>query len=208
MQRFGDHLKAGCHGKLRFLILYGSESKNSDTDYLAVYDELLRSQSLTVGGLDLWAISETELQGYIQLLDPFVTEPLLTGRIVSGCNDTFERYRSRLSQTKVSAHAIRYLLSRSFESYITACDRLTKRNHKENMLRRDYFSILSFSISYWCYSRVYSLGYQEPVTMAFAIENAPEEVKSLWKSVQDGKSNFTKRSPDLLHAWSKLLLWH
>jgi hypothetical protein len=206
LEVIGKRLLKGCHGNLKLLILYGSESGNSDADYLAVFDNLLRSNSLTVGGVDLWAISESELKEYIMLVDPFVTEPLLTGRLAYGSKQLLEGYRDDLKSTKISLRAIRYLLSRSVQSYIAACERLSKQEAPMYMLNRDYWSALSFSISYWCYARLYARDSRKAVALKTAIESSPQSVRRLWSDIQARKNESANRTDAMLDTWTRILL--
>ncbi len=153
--KIGQKLTDGCHGLLRFVIKYGSESKNSDTDYLAVYKNLYRTQSITAGCLDFWAISENSLEKYIQVVDPFVTEPILTGKIVYGDNDEVYSIIERVSSIEITPEAIRHLIARSFKSFDVACNVVPSDSNSDQVSNREYWSGLSYSISYWCFAKAY-----------------------------------------------------
>ena len=206
IESFGQHLIAGCHGCLKLLLVYGSRELNSDVDYLAVYDKLLRSKSLLAGGVDLWVISEDALREYIALADPFVTEPLLNGSLVYGSPELLSLYHEQLRNIHPSNTAIRYLLSRSFQAYITACERLSYKEENNYMLNRDFWSTVSFSISYWCYARVYSQIKNSVLQLTEVISKSPKYIMSLWQKVQERKANSYDRNIDLLDEWTSILL--
>ena len=200
-----NRLIRGCHGNLKLLILYGS-SNGSDQDYLAIFDRLPRSSSLTAGALDLWAIAESSLVDYLGLLDPFVSEPLLTGRAVYGSEKLFTQYQARLVEQAASPEAIRHLLCRSMQLYVVACERLAQEDDDSPVLGREFWSGLSFSVSYWVYAKCYSERFQGPLSLKDVLAGSPAAIQALWREIQVRKVAGSQRSTDLIDRWAEIMI--
>lgn len=204
--RFFDALVRPFHGQMVLLIGYGSLSEGGDADYFAIYDDLPKLESLKAGGVDFWAIGQADLTTYVGLMDPFVTEPFLTGSLLHGPTATFESIRSDISQTESTSEAVRYLLLRSFHSYTEVCGHLGALSESRDIPAREFWSLLSFSISYWCYARCYASESRRAVTLKKAIANSPQEVRNLWNEVLEAKSAESPPLERSVTQWSRILV--
>jgi hypothetical protein len=200
-----DKLVSGCHGELRLLIAYGSPS-GADADYLAIFDQLPRPSSLMAGALDLWAISEDRFTDFLNVLDPFVTEPLLTGTVAFGSTELFAKLQTYMGEQTGSSAGIRHLLCRSMELFCVACERLSHGDGDSPIFAREFWSGLSFSVSYWAFARSYSRRFQGPMSLMDVMVESPPEVHELWREVRRRKAAGTPRAEDLLNRWGQIFL--
>ena len=196
----------GPYGKLQLLYSYGSRLPAADMDFLAVYDGVLSAANMMLGRVDLWAISMSDFRWHIQMLDPLVTEPILTGIPVFGGSSAVARARADLRRAVPSEASTAYLLQRSAEAYIYAVGRTRDRRDCSQQERRLFWSNLSFSISYWAFAHYYATRGRGPVVLQRLLGEASNEIRELWHDVMLRKKGRDQIDLQILDAWARHLL--
>lgn len=202
---FWHSLKSGPHGNLVVLVRYGSDRSGGDIDYLAVYDRPQLSSCIILGGLDLWATHTKELDNLASLLDPVVTEPLLTGQVVAGDSAIVERAAQIVNRSAPDTLTSSHLLRRSFRAYLRSIELSELSGDSASIYSRDYWSSLSFAISYWSFASEYQLNWNGVLSLADLIEKMPRPVRELWEHVKESKVLSKPLDVSLVHEWSNLL---
>jgi len=196
-------LRSGPYGRLALLIEYGSNASGSDRDFWAVFESQPRTSAILLGGLDLWAVSEAEAAHLIGLLDPFVTEPLLTGTVIFDEAGVADRLRESLSATRSDAQTARYLLHRSYQAYIEAYGASQVPDHGNP---RSYWSNLLFSVSYRNYARIYLTEGHKAITLDDSIASMPAPLRSIWDEMVDHKHENSEIDASYLDAITTVVL--
>jgi len=205
--RLGSDLCSGVYGELLFLIHFGSSSEGSDADYLAVFDSRPLSPCVLLGNLDLWATDKEELKRYISLLDPVVTEPLLTGQFVEGKRDSYEEARQWVYEVMPNTEVVSHLLRRSFVAFMRASEYCRVVEQDNNRLqRREFWSSLSYSMSYWCFARHYLTAGQGVLSLQELVCMMHEEIRELWDIVQGMKKEGVAVDANALHRWARTMI--
>ena len=201
-----DALTSGPHGTLCLLVRYGSNRFGSDKDYLAVYDSPQPSYSVLLGGLDLWVTDKNGLFEYACLLDPAVSEPLLTGILVFGESLYFQKAKEALNRASPSVNTVPHLLSRSFRAYHSSSILVANREKHSCVVRRDYWSSLSFAISYWCFASEYASRWKGVLTLAELEIRMPSGIRELWRQVVRNKQRGAPIDNTVLDTWSRIIV--
>lgn len=204
--QFADAIMKGPYGVLKLLIQYGSYRSASDRDYFAVYDEDPPTQNMMLGKIDMWAIGQERFFRYIEKLDPFVTEPILTGQVLFDQDQSIAKAKERLDSVTPSNDTFTYLLSRSFEAFLQARLHLINIQEESPFSRRDYWSTLSFSIAYWAFANRYKNGNEYPLALGYVIQRSPTLLKKLWKKVTENKAKNNSIESNTISDWSAFLL--
>ena len=138
-------------------IYYGSRKLGRDLDLFVIQQAPAADKSMEVGLLDLAVMSEIEFMRCIQLFDPAVTEPLLTGSLLCGKKQTWNRYRETLQKFRPTSKCIAYLKTQANKQFCTAADMLELAIQTNT----PYYSFLalksiSWSISYLSFAQYYA----------------------------------------------------
>jgi hypothetical protein len=202
----GRALFSGPHGEMLLLLRYGSGRDQGDCDYLAVYDSSPPSPCVVLGGLDLWATDKDTLFSYISLLDPVVTEPLLTGSLVIGSSSLYDESLAALQHVSPSDRSLSHLLRRSFRAFLRAWDLCAYQDEAPNNVRRDFWSSLSFSLSYWSFSSQYGSCWKRVLTLAEVVQQMPPKARNLWGHIAKSKRDAAPIDTDALNTWSRTIM--
>lgn len=152
-------LPIGEHG---FLVQYGSP-QGVDLDFFAAIEDPV-DMTWPLGGVDLHVMSVSRCSDLLRLLDPLVTEPLLTGEFVAGNRERFDDAYSAAHRTKCSKAALFHLVRRGFDELVRTRFWLQEFLSLEH--RRFAYGCLtslSYSCSYVHFARTYSSRVQAPL---------------------------------------------
>ncbi len=151
-------LSADSKNPLRNLVLYGS-GKN-DIDMLAIYKYQPISINISLGILDIIAVGYDKFIELLELYDPLITEPILTGQCCYGDTNEMENFKDFLVNSKPTIDSIFYLIDQSIKILNDAVGYLNLVQHNNNCsLYEDFFwKNLSFSASYISYAKEYRNG--------------------------------------------------
>jgi len=95
--------------EVRFALLYGSRSDFSDIDVFIVSDTLPEIHSW----LDVRVYNLKDFEKRLSLFDVAVTDPLVTGEILFGNRNYFEKTKKQLIAQPITTKAIKYNLEQS-----------------------------------------------------------------------------------------------
>ena len=97
-----------------FIIRYGNR-KGRDIDLLAVVENSIETRPYQVAQFDISEMRERDYKRKLKLLDPIVTEPVLTGSLLLGNKERFTKIRKDLLKTHPIEEGIEFLKRRAFE---------------------------------------------------------------------------------------------
>ncbi|MCF8070070.1 MAG: hypothetical protein K9L30_15925 [Desulfobacterales bacterium] len=203
---FIEFLVKGSHGKMLLMIHYGSGQKDRDLDFFSLYDGVETTERLLIGGIDFVAISRDVLLRYLRMMDPIVTEPLLTGKIVCGNAELRDKLVSMLNSYQPTQEVIRYLISRSFQSYTEAYKIGIKKVIKDYRINRMFWSAVSYLISYWCFAKQYNCRYDSVAKLSDVVNSSSKDISALWRKVEKSKRNRLTPSLEILSEWNDIIL--
>lgn len=174
----GKSIEDGIFGKLLLLYKYGSGDNNTDNDYFAIYDSLAQPSNIMLGGLDLWAVGKKELFFLINNVDPFVTEPILTGSVYASYNkELISEINKSILQVQPTKESISYLIKRSYDS-LKFAKYVNNFEEDSRMKNRKYWSALSFSITYWQFAKEYTNNWVKVMTVTELIDSLEPKIRS------------------------------
>jgi hypothetical protein len=193
---------------LSFAVQYGS--CENDWDVLAVYESTPPRSEIIIGKLDLLAIGIDDLAQMVRLLDPTVTEPLLTGQTIAGEERAFVAASDLLRETKIEWPVVRHLLRRSQVAYENALACLPSALADAPDMARALWSNLSWAVSLREFARYYAprtgVG-NAVISLAELVSVMPKPVKDLWQPIQTSKQADNLRdAEDILHAFDRQIL--
>lgn len=144
-------------------VWYGSGWRGHDIDVAVVQEGDSASAGVILGRLDLFVIGRRRLELLATMLDPVVTEPILTGKLLFGQQHEWRAWRRRIRATTATDSCIYHCARRSAEELIAA-DRLLAASQEggEPDYARWAVESLAFSISYLSFARRYT----KPATRA------------------------------------------
>ncbi|MBI5963630.1 MAG: hypothetical protein HY863_09170 [Chloroflexi bacterium] len=146
-----DQLIKDFTNPLLYLVEYGSRLPGHDLDLIAVFEKNPPRREATLGDLDMayYGLSQVEELG--RKMDFLITEPLLTGDLAWGNPDSYHDLVIRTSSTISGPETISYLLSRSFQEYLSATSYFNQYRPQiqQNQLLSWGLINLSFSIAYY-----------------------------------------------------------
>ena len=198
---------------IKFLIWYGNRIGN-DIDLMAVLKKETRVRLYEPSKLDILTIGKDEFQKRLELFDPVITEPLITGFLVKGNETEFGELRSDtiLSLSKsLSAEAVQFLKQKARARLKNARNRLRtyeQREDKDNLLSS--LVHLSFACSYHDFAEYYGNGPKfQPITFEhlLVLDGKPvlKEVMGFLREVKSGRKcnknqvvNLFKKTQNLL----------
>lgn len=138
-------------------VLYGSTSDGRDIDILLVQEEEPPAAVVVSGQLDIYVLSRKTFTWLLDLLDPHVTEPVLTGSVLIGDEGRWRELHDSLENTRGSRDAVWHACRRSLVEYLNA-EELHRAASTLTGRLEWAFQTLSFSISYACFASHYSSG--------------------------------------------------
>ena len=197
----------GPFGELKCAIAYGSG--RTDQDVLAVYTHRPPRNEVVCGRLDVLAIGVEDLHCLLNLLDPVVTEPVLTGSLVYGDEQLLLEAQQSLKNVACQWNCIRHLLQRSLCSYQNACSSLTDSHRWDRATLRLFKTNLSYSISYYYYSKYYTaqLGHDtEAITLAKLVPSLPQNARGILDDLAKLRVGQESMATELIQRWEISLL--
>lgn len=201
--------------KLKFLILYGSRKSYGDIDLVAVYENSTdeKPYSIYTGDLDIIQIKERDLIERLNLFDIELTEPILTGNLIIGDKNKFNKLKRNLENKKPSQEAITYLTRKSLEAYNNATnffnfgiyeakqsilknekdlDKLSQQRLEDIDLTSIQFEYTLISLSYALSYKISSLLYSQG-SKILTFNGILESNNSLLNQMMDYIKNIRKR---------------
>ncbi len=182
-------------GSAAHAVVYGSRRQDRDIDLLIVDPRTSSHCYIELGRFDILLLSPSRLEALATRLDPVVTEPLLTGELVSGDHQAWDDYvmalRSRRPDRSCASHA----MIRSLEETIHT-QRIAE-TPPDARVSTDVSSIwqgLSWAISYMSFARLYTSPNAESVTLSSLIHDRLILIPEFWHSRARHKEHGT--SPD------------
>lgn len=138
-------------------IQYGNINDGNDIDILIIQKGETTTPFFVAGLLDILVLSIENCYRLIEVLDPLVVEPLLTGKYLLGDKGTWLSLLNLLASIKSSQLCVQHAIQRSFDSSITSLNYWHDyvKNKKEEFLYWS-FNNFSFSISYMSTAHYYS----------------------------------------------------
>jgi len=209
LDRTIDELLSQHDNPLSFAVLYGSGS--NDCDILAVYQATPPRAEIIVGKLDMLALGRTELDYLIRRLDPYVTEPLLTGTTIAGADTLFLSERSSLCEIAPDWPAVRHSLCRSQMAYGNALACIQHNQGNPAVFRaRSFWCNLSWALSFREFAGYYAfrIGMKGAVVqLADVVAGMSPSTRRLWDHINEGKhSKATNGMETALRMFERVLL--
>lgn len=188
-------------------VLYGSQKKNRDIDILLIQKDRTPTPHLLAGQIDFFIVSESNFKTLLKLLDPVVVEPVLTGEILFGDTDKWDRLKKRVSNTKPKHACSEHAGLKSLEETLST-NRIWRQYQSERdpILLEWAFQNLSFAISYLSFAQYYSQPNSFPCTLSNLIDKKKILLPDFWlyrHSVKNGSSELNSTS---LEHWISLWL--
>lgn len=137
----------------KLVVHYGSRLKNSDIDLLVVLDKKPFTNYFVVGNYDIFQFDEQHIDDLIRLLDPLITEPLLTGKPLPNYFEAFNKYSKTLKSVNPSGDTISHLLRSGIREFNNALQFSLMINDQCDFFV--FVNALSFAISYLAFARHY-----------------------------------------------------
>lgn len=176
-----------------FLILYGNSNCGNDIDLFGVVETIPKEYSYPIRHpvFDLFLIDTSEFMNLIFLLDPVVSDPLLTGEVLIGNFSTFSNVKGILKKVTVNMAILNHLKNESFRNLSYA-----KKFFTSNRIQGFLYSLvdISYALSYWAFADYYDKRHLSPITLSQLID-LPDYV-FLAEIIGIVKS--TKRNPHLI----------
>ena len=172
--------------ELRLLVQYGSGLPGRDIDLLAVYDTEGTRTECILGRLDVLVLSERRLEALVTRLDPLVTEPVLTGRVLVDEHDQFDSFAQHLREASPTPEVYRHLLTQAHHSYSNSLGYLAS----EETSLHSHLSVLNltFAISYLGFAHHYRYHGGPATTLGTLVPSFAPDLSSLWKAAHSLKS--------------------
>lgn len=178
---------------MEFLVHYGSRKQGSDVDLLVVYDQPPLQNKLYMGKLDILALGITEFMGMLKHHDVFVTEPILTGELKRGNQNSWDVTVEKYMEMRPQEDSIYYLIARAFNVASQAKVFLSNLTVSPGGHEAMYFwTNLSFAVAYFQFAMMYAEG-KFPVTL----KEATKECKLLADTVKSAKNSKGFREDDI-----------
>jgi len=178
---------------LVFLIHFGSKNPKGDVDICAVLEDNIKldeyKDSRTI---DLVQYNYFDLIKRINLFDIVITQPLLTGELVYGKKNEFERLKAELRKQKPTEEAIKYLEERSRECFNYAIECFNQNDTYSNAVELT-LNNLAYALSYNKFANKYNLGAYVLTLDQIQIENnLLNEIREYMKLIESRKEKMNK----------------
>jgi hypothetical protein len=150
-----------------FIVRYGSHRPGSDIDLLTVVpdDQVVPLYRYPNGVLDPLVVGAREFRGRLALLDPLVTEPILTGTILHGSVVEYESCKHELAMVEATPDSVQYLY-RSAQATIEATLDILDRDSPTRIELLTATSNATFALSYAQFALRYRNGARGPLSLA------------------------------------------
>jgi hypothetical protein len=173
-----QRLKKGVNGNLLLLLEYGSG--DSDIDLLAIYDTPPFQNEILLGGLDFFAVWQKDLPALCALLDPVVTEPLLTGHAAYGSGAMFQEERAKLLDVHATDDSVVHLLAKSHGAFKAVADSHSRLvAEPSDRVLRLFCKNARWVVSYRAFARYYRRG-GAVTTLSDLMKTASPGDSALW----------------------------
>ncbi len=106
-------LYGSAFGNVDFIILYGSQKSESDIDLFIVSTN--PSRNYFNGWLDIYELNREEFNRLSVKLDISVTDPLFTGRLIYGDENSFEQLKQQIRNQPITQDAINHNIAKAEE---------------------------------------------------------------------------------------------
>ena len=192
------------------VVLYGSRKPERDIDIVVVQSEKARGPTLTVGRLDLFVIERKQFTALLSLLDPVITEPLLTGELLFGNSASWELLQKKTRGVAPNRAAEEHATRRSFEEYLIA-DQLWQQYQTDAAPEtlRWCLQNLSFSISYASFARHYASAEAQVLSWAQLRTLGKALLPEFWSFYDRVKEHDDLQPASVAHwlpAWARTVL--
>ncbi len=155
-------------------VIFGNYPYGADIDILCLTENEPSQERSNVGILDLLNLSVEKASYLIELLDPIITELILTGKYFLGDRSIWDNLTDKLHNVCDIDIAISHLLRESSKWYIIAYDQFMAHQYKES---RDLikWSIINgaYASSYLHFAKYYAKSSYEPIDLRHLIEIFP-----------------------------------
>ena len=189
-------------------VQYGS--RMHDLDILAVYEQTPPRAEIMIGRLDLLAVGRAELDILCHSLDPYVTEPLLSGSLFAGSDGELTSARDSLAVVKPDWPAVRRLICRSHDAYANALSQFRRAGQDLPADPRAFSSNLSWALSLHHFAHYYSerIGKKGSVAcLEDVVATLSEPMRCLWERIHALKSGRSiERMEEVLQSFEKSVL--
>lgn len=184
------------------IAIYGSQISGHDLDILIVQRNPVATPSLIAGMLDLSLISEKDFHRRLKLLDPFVTEPLFTGKMLSGNHTEFSDLKKQIQNITPTQECLEYLVQESMNLTIKTCNlwnNIKETNEFEYL--KWVLQNLSFSISYKSFACFYNQENSRPCTLNDLILLKKILLPSFWEYRGKARKNSHNITCSNIEMW-------
>lgn len=184
-----------------FVLQYGSRLSGRDRDIVVVQPEVPPSPSSTIGDMDIMVICQQRMESLIEVLDPIVTEPILTGDLVVGDERAWKSMKTRLGATSVNQQCLNHPAKRSLHEYLNATGFLERHSTKRiNEFLVWALEDLAYSISFGSFLRHYALSNGRACTLESLIESGIVFLPEFWTARSQWK-NRGLADRDVVEHW-------
>jgi hypothetical protein len=179
-------------------VQYGNQDEAQDVDILIIQSDEPKATVFSLGRIDCLCLSTQEYSSLLDLWDPTVTEPILTGTQLYGTPKWLEQQRTLLHTLPFNTNTIQHLQRESARHFLATSSFLN--NPAESIPTSKLLWILinfSFAVSYGSFCTFYcrQQDKKSPVTL-----NELTRVDNYLNEILTYKSS-AKRNPMLLdHA--------
>ncbi len=198
-----------CENEVK-VILYGSQKNGRDIDIMITQNNTFLSQAFVVGKLDIFSISYKKYEKLLKLLDPIVTEPILTGKLLFGDKKEWLKEKSNLLKQIPSNRNVNYFVNRCFEEFLSAVQILNQyksQNSADILIWA--FKNLSYSIAYASFAQYYNTPNKKVCPLNELIKEKNIIFPEFWDfrdKVKKGEELKNENVHYYLKKWGKMMI--
>jgi len=176
------------------VVWFGNRTDTNDLDILVLTEEVPLTSVLQHGLLDISLIELNQFYNLAQTLDPIATEPILTGILLDGDIEWWNKQQTDLKEIKPTPLISQYLFAKAHGVLKYAFD-FSEMNTPESY--RAAWANISYVLSYACFAIHYGSNKESPITLKVLRHNYTL-LNAFWKDYSG-----TKRSPrsELVLSW-------
>ena len=169
-------LATGQGESLLALYVYGSRLPGRDLDMMALFAAQPTPGELCAGGLDLHCVGLERARYLLRHRDPLIVEPLVTGELVVGDDETHESLMADLDASSAGPETVRHLLHSALSCYQGAVQQVHAPDPRgrERGLRN-----LDFAITYLGLAREYAVDASAPFLSIEGLMELHADVRAL-----------------------------
>ncbi|MBZ9577700.1 hypothetical protein KJA13_01540 [Patescibacteria group bacterium] len=197
---------------IKYLVWYGN-LRGNDINVMAVIDKRARVRlyKLPKSKLDILTIGKDEFRRRLRMLDPAITEPLITGFRLLGDEREFSLLRSKtFLSLPLSNKALQFLKEKARERLGNAKELLQASGQEDEDNLLPCLVNLSWACSYFGFAEYYGDSPEfVPITFAHLLAQDGEfvlgEVMGVLKAVKSGREFNKDQAVDLFKRTQKML---